>query len=179
MNTGEKTTVATLAVFFGLIFLLIITTICCVLRRGCKQQSNSGEYRRRRALGTSDFEKSGTITSSDTRVTDNFPSDGLRAKPLPAGTIKSTQLKTGFLVNISEEDVNSEKETQSKPNNMSEISGEQLNITSKEQVESANDKDAAITIKTTEYPAEVRIEILPNSPGRQSRLRNSETRSKR
>lgn len=170
MNTGEKTTVATLAVFFGLIFLLIITTICCVLRRGCQQQSNNREYRRHRNLRKSDFDKS-TITSSETRVTDGFASDGLLSKPGAAAvTTKSGQPQTGVLLNITEEDVNTQKEAQCSENDgNSENSSEKLKCASKEQTEPIEAER-----KEEDHQTEMKIEILSNSPCRHSRFCNLE-----
>ena len=166
MNTGEKTTVATLAVFFGLIFLLIIITICCVLRRGCRQKNKNGEYRRQRMRGASDFDKSGTVTSSDTRLTDGFPSEGLRVKSSPAITTKSGQLQTTALLNISEEEVSTEKGTK----NESKYGLENSPNNTKEQTQLSNVENSAILSKAGEYQAEMTIEILQRSPGRHSQF---------
>lgn len=164
MNTGEKTTVATLAVFFGLIFLLIIITICCVLRRGCRQKSQNGDYRRQKTRGLSDFDKSGTITSSDTRVTDGFPSEGFRAKSSPAIATKTGQLQTGALLDISEEEVNTGKEAENELRHVNENSQN----SARDQTQLSNVEESGIL--TGEYPAQMIIEILQSSPNRHSRF---------
>lgn len=101
MNSSEQTTVATLAVFFALIFLLIMITMCCILRRGCRKETTQEGHKRYRFR--SDWDKSGTITSSETRITEAVP--GATDNSNSQAAAGSERGPAGALLRIEEESI--------------------------------------------------------------------------
>lgn len=99
MNSSEQTTVATLAVFFALIFLLIMITMCCILRRGCRKETTQEGHKRYRFR--SDWDKSGTMTSSETRITEAAPGANENSNQLNSNP--NERQPSGALLRIEEE----------------------------------------------------------------------------
>lgn len=74
--------------------------MCCILRRGCRKETTQEGHKRYRFR--SDWDKSGTMTSSETRITEAIPPNDNASTSAATGD-KNNPGTTGVLVRIEEE----------------------------------------------------------------------------
>ena len=74
--------------------------MCCILRRGCRKETTQEGHKRYRFR--SDWDKSGTMTSSETRITEAIPPNDNATTSTATGD-KNNPGTTGVLVRIEEE----------------------------------------------------------------------------
>lgn len=72
--------------------------MCCILRRGCRKETTQEGHKRYRFR--SDWDKSGTMTSSETRITEAIPPNDNASTSAATGDKNNP---TGVLVRIEEE----------------------------------------------------------------------------
>lgn len=74
-------------------------TMCCILRRGCRKETTQEGHKRYRFR--SDWDKSGTMTSSETRITEAAPGGSDNTNQLSANA--NERQPSGALLRIEEE----------------------------------------------------------------------------